>query len=312
MDKKIQIIFIGSDAISAPLLDALANDDRFEVKLVISQIDKAYGRNMKMQFSAVKKLANQLKLKVYQSKNINSKESLSAIESANADMIVLMAFGQILGKKVLESTKFGAINIHASILPKYRGASPIQESLLQMDSETGISIMRMVKKMDAGPVFTNFKININNDNRENLTAKLAQLTAHYTGDVLYDIARNDLKAEEQNDEDVSYCKKINKEDGEINWNENSKIISAKIKAYSNWPSSFTFWKNKRIKILKARADKYNLEKEGVIFEKDHIIMVGAKNSSLIIEEVQIEGKKAQNINQFIQGYQDFIGSKLGL
>lgn len=305
--KKTSIVFIGTGGIGAPLLENLAQDERFGVKLVITQIDKPAGRKMKLMASPIKIMASELSLPIYQPTDINSAESLEKIRALAPDMIVLMAYGQILKKELLDIPKYGCINVHASLLPKYRGASPIQQALLAQDYETGISIMQMAEKMDSGPVFAAFELSISGtDNAIVLSERLAQLTAHKTPDALMMIARGDLEATPQNDEKASYCQKIKKSDGEIDWNGDGKMILAKILAYAGWPGTHTFWNGKRLKILSGHYDEFK-GKIGQVFEKDHIIMVGCGKGSLALDQLQMEGKTPQSINMFIKGYPDMIG-----
>ncbi len=308
---KISLIFIGTAAIGAPLLESLSNDDRFSVKLVITQVDKPAGRKMELTPPPIKVKSKELRVKSYQPENINSEDSLQNIKSMNPDMIVLMAYGQILKNELLDIPKYGCINVHGSILPKYRGASPIQQSLLEQDDVSGISIMQMVEKMDAGPVFKTADIRVSTeDNAIVLSERLAQLTAYETPNALSSIVRGHLTSEPQNDSKATYCQKIKKSDGEIDWNEDGKTILAKIHAYAGWPGTFTFWNGKRLKILKSQFDGFNGE-AGQVFKKDHFTMVGTGKGSLILDQVQIEGKTAQSIDQFVAGYGDFIDGRLG-
>ncbi len=233
-----------------------------------------------------------------------------------------MAYGQILGGELLAIPPHGCINVHASLLPKYRGASPIQQALLERDEVTGISIMKMVEKMDAGPVFRQFDLRVApDDNALTIGGRLANLTAYETPDVLFMIASGDLEATPQNDAAATYCKKIQKSDGQINWSEDGQEVLAKIRAYAGWPGTFTFFNGKRLKILGGQYDKYNGGDEsgggsesqpGTVFEKDHIIMVSCGKGSIVLDKIQLEGKTAQSIDMFVKGYTDFIGSQLGV
>jgi len=309
---KISLIFIGTGDIGVPLLESLANDDRFDVKLVITQIDKPAGRKMKLTPSPIKVRSEKLEVRIFQPDDINVAESLEIIQKAYPDMIVLMAYGQILKKELLDIPKLGCINVHASLLPKYRGASPVQQSLLNQDEKTGISIMKMTEKMDSGPVYKQSELPISDDdNALTLIDRLANLSAYETPDLLYTIAQGDLSPTPQDDSQASYCEKIQKSDGQINWNEDAKTIHAKIRAYTGWPGTFTFWNNKRLKIISGQADAYDEVEPGKVIEKDYLIFIGTKKGSIVPDDVQLEGKTVQDINAFIKGYPDFIGSKLG-
>ncbi|MFH1012274.1 MAG: methionyl-tRNA formyltransferase, partial [Candidatus Peregrinibacteria bacterium] len=193
----------------------------------------------------------------------------------------------------------------------YRGASPIQSALLSGERQTGISVMQMAEKMDAGPVYKTFSIPIEpEDNASTLHDKLAELTAQKTPDVLVSIAEGKLKAKPQNEEKVTFSKKLSKADGKIDWNEDAVTIVKKIRAYWGWPGSYTAFKGQHLKILAGKASK---EKSGtgMVFEKSGKILMGTGQDSLELITVQLEGKKAMPIQEFIQGHPDFMGTKLG-
>ncbi|MBN2096196.1 methionyl-tRNA formyltransferase [Candidatus Peregrinibacteria bacterium] len=309
--KKISLIFIGTAGIGIPLLGKLARDDRFDVKLVITQADRPAGRRMQLTPSPIKVESLMLGIESYQPDNINSEESAAKIREIRPDMIVLYAYGQILSKKLLDIPKYGCINAHASLLPKYRGASPVQQALLESDDVTGLSVMKMVKEMDAGPVYKQFDLDIKKeDDVLSLTDRLANLTAYEMPDLLYTIASGDIEPEPQADAQATYCEKIRKSDGEIDWNEDAKTIHAKMRAYAGWPGTFTFWNGKRLKILSGQADAYEVE-PGKVIEKDHLIFIGTKKGSIVPDEVQMEGKTPQKMYAFVKGYPHFINSKLG-
>jgi len=310
---KIKIIFIGTSEIGVPLLEALKSDDSFDIKLVITQTDKPAGRKMQLTASPVKLKAVDLGIEVFQPDNINNKDSVDRIKKLKPDMIVLMAYGQILKPDILEIPQYGCINVHASILPKHRGASPIQQSLLHGDTETGISIIKMVEKMDAGPVYAVSKIPITDeDNAITLSNKLARLTAKRTPEVLSEIVFDGLKPVHQDHEKATYCQKIRKSDGNIDWKEQADIIAAKVRAFAGWPGTHTFWDGKRIKILFVTPLPYfGNEQPGTVSDYSGDIIVTCGKDALILNEVQMEGKKSQSISEFIKGYSDFVGSVVG-
>lgn len=311
--EKISLIFIGTGDIGIPLLRALTRDERFNIKLVITQADKPAGRKMELKASPIKLIAIDLGIPVFQPDDINSTESLETIRKTHADMIILMAYGQILKKELLEIPEYGCINAHASLLPKHRGASPIQQSLLHQDEETGISIMQMEAKMDSGPVFAQSEIPItDDDNAASLLIKLAEMTAQKTPDVLYEIVTDGLQAAPQDHSIATYCQKIHKNDGHIDWNESAEMIAATVRAFTGWPGTFAFWENRRIKILKAPFYTYEgTEIPGTVFQQGNAVLVKCKRDALLLEVIQMEGKKSQTLGEFIKGYPDFINSKLG-
>jgi len=312
MPNKIPILFIGTADIGAPLLRALAADSRFEVKLVVSQPDKPAGRKLELQPTPIKAEALKLGLPVFQPEKINKPEALEELRKHKPEMIVLMAYGKILKKELLDLPPMGCINVHASLLPRHRGASPIQNCLLTGDTKTGISIMRMGEGLDDGPVFKTFEIPIlAEDNAETVWEKLAQLTAEKTADTLVSIAEGKLVAKPQDDSKATTCTLIDKANGEIHWNEPAETILRKIRAYAGWPGTYTFWNGKRLKILKARASDFQTaDKPGTITQKDSQIIVATGKESIELLDIQLEGKKAQPISEFMKGQKGFLGSQL--
>ena len=309
--KKISVIFMGTSDISVPLLKTLSDDGRFEIKLVVTQQDRHAGRKMELMPSPVKIISEKLFLPIFQPESINTEESMAELKKHQPDLILVMAYGQILKQGILDIPK-ECLNVHASLLPKYRGASPIQSSILNREKETGISLMKMVKKMDAGDVFIQFKIDIeNNDNSEILTEKLKKLTSDNVPDALINVFNGDLSSEKQDETLITYVSKINKSDGNINWNEDAIIIDSKIKAFYGWPGTYTFFNGKRLKIIDAQLlDGDNSSEFGLVYKNENSILIYAKNGSIMPITVQIEGKNKQSINEFIQGNHDFIGTKL--
>ncbi|MBN1258508.1 methionyl-tRNA formyltransferase [Candidatus Peregrinibacteria bacterium] len=306
---KISVVFAGTTRIAVPLLKALAEDGRFGVRLVITQTDKPAGRKMELSPSPVKIAAEQCQLPVFQPENINAEASAGRLRTLAPDLMVVMAYGQILKPDVLGIPKYGCLNIHGSLLPKYRGASPVQNSLLNRDKETGISLMRMAEKMDAGAVYAEFAIPIGeDDDASTLTDKLAAITAEKIPDALKSIAEGKLKPEPQDESKVTFTTKIEKADGNINWTEDAKVIAAKIRAFAGWPKAFTFFGGKRLIILRSKGmDEKTGLAPGTVFSNGKI---ATGNGILIPLVVQAEGKKPQTANDFINGNPDFINSKL--
>jgi methionyl-tRNA formyltransferase len=235
-------------------------------------------------------------------------------------MLVVMAYGQIFSPQVLIIPPDGCINVHASILPRHRGASPIQSALLADEKETGICVMLMQKEMDSGPVFTVKKIKISgDDDAVSLHDKLAELSAQTVPDVLSDIMGGKLKAKPQNDSHATYCKKIQKTDGHINWNQDPSAIVTRVRAFAGWPGSYSMWNGMRLKVLGVRpaghagsamGGKDPALSPGVIFEHSGKIFVCADKGSVELTRLQPECKKPQSASDFVNGHHDFIGSIL--
>lgn len=309
--QKICLVYIGTSEIAAPLLQALAKGDRFEVRLVVTAPDQPAGRKLELQPSPVKKAAQDLGFNVFQPRDINAAESLLKIRELKPDFLVLMAYGQILSEEVLKIPKKGCINIHPSLLPRWRGASPVQSALLEGDAKTGVSLMQMVAQMDAGPVFMQWPMPIAPEyNAITLSEKLAELTAARTPDALAQIAEGNLKAKPQNETQATLCTKIQKSDGQIKWDEPAELIARRVRAYAGWPGTWTRWNGKMLKILEAGV-ALQAHSTGQVTADSGRIYVGTGLKSLELIKVQLEGKNPLFISEFIKGHPSFIGSILG-
>lgn len=313
MKEKIKIIFAGTADVATPLLRKLFKDENFELMLVITQVDKPAGRKMELTSSPIKVVANELDIPLFQPENINDSSSIKRISSLKPDIIVVMAYGQIVSKEILDIPTFNCLNVHASILPKYRGASPIQSAILNQEIETGVCLMKMEEKMDTGPVYKEFRTTIeSDDNLISLTEKLAHITARNIPNAIVESIENKIEPVKQNEENATYCNKISKSDGLVNWNEDVKTIDAKIRAFTGWPSVYTFWNGKRLKIIEAAIQiQDHQEESGNVIKDGDNTLISAKNGFIKPIHIQIEGKSTQTIVDFINGNPNFINSKLG-
>lgn len=302
----MKIVFFGTPQFAVPSLEALAKIPDMEILAIVTQLDKPIGRKQILTPSPVKMTAKELGLKILQPKN---KEDLKKMmKGYEADFFVVIAYGMIFPKEILSIPRYGCINIHASLLPKYRGASPIQEALLNGDKETGISFIQMDEKMDEGPVFLIKRTKISpNDNLESLTAKLSKLSGQLIPMVLADIVSGLLIPLKQNDKNATYCKKIKKEDGKINWNKTAEEINNMIKAYTPWPSAYTTLKGKKLQILEATHDQTTTnQKPGTFIIDGKILKITTKKGLLLPKKIQLEGKKEMDIISFVNGYKNLI------
>ncbi|MFA6305250.1 MAG: methionyl-tRNA formyltransferase [Candidatus Gracilibacteria bacterium] len=302
----MKIVFFGTPEFAVPTLESLAKET--EVLCVVTQPDKKVGRKQELTPSPVKISAKKLGIKVIQPKN--KKELKEELKNIEADFFVVLAFGMILDKEILEIPKHGCINIHASLLPRYRGASPIQEALLNGDKDTGISIMKMDEKLDQGPVYLLQRIEIEDlDDMETLSKKLQTLSAKITPLVLTDIKEKTLYPLKQIESKATYCRKIEKKDGEINWDLPAEKIYNMIRAYNPWPSAQTKFKDKKIKILEAKLEKKEGKTTpGKFFTESGILKISAKNGNILPKKLQIEGKKEMSDKEFLNGYKTQIES----
>ncbi|MCD4705168.1 methionyl-tRNA formyltransferase [bacterium] len=319
MKNNNKIVFFGSDENSAKLLDELIQAN-YNIELVITKTSKKTGRSQKQ--NPVKKIASQRSIKIIEKDGLNDSESITILENTNARLAILLSYGTIIPQKILNLFPLGIINIHPSFLPKYRGPSPVQTALLNGDSETGVSIMLLSKKMDAGSIIIQEKINIEpEDNHETLNQKLFSLGNKLLINNLDKYINNEIQIHHQDNNQATYAKMFEKKDGLIDWHNSAEKINNKIRAFYNWPGAYTYFDNKpqhltkcRGKLLKIIEANINDQKTnhqiGEVFMNNDQIAIQTKNKLLCPLIVQIEGKQKTNINSFVNGYKNFIGSIL--
>ncbi|MFH0820202.1 MAG: methionyl-tRNA formyltransferase, partial [Candidatus Peregrinibacteria bacterium] len=216
----MNLIVAATGDIAVPMLKALSADKRFSIGLVITGVDRPAGRKMELTPSAIKRAAETLGLSVFQPESMNEESSIQKLKAFAPDLMLVMAYGQILSEEVLAIPRLGCVNVHASLLPRHCGASPVQSALLEGDSKTGISVMHMAKAMDAGPVYESFQVRItSDDNAITLSNQLARLAAEKVPEVLSAIVAGKGSPKPQDESRATFCKKISKADGQIVWSE---------------------------------------------------------------------------------------------
>lgn len=295
----MKIAYFASPEIAVSTLQEL--NKHHEIKLVITQCDKAKGRNKKIQGTAIKEEAKNLNLTVFEAQNKN--KIFEELKKHEIDLNIVFAFGMILTKEVLKYPKYGSINIHASLLPKYRGASPIQETILNGDTESGITVIQMDEKMDHGDILFTEKFSIKEDeSTKSLSEKIAILSANSIIAVLEKIDKKMLLPIKQDHQKATFCKKISKEEAEIKSCDNTSLVLKKIKAFDENPKAFITDKfNKKIMIHEAEASQLNLQ-PGTIKIINKEIHYGTNDGSIKIKELTYEGKKRMDSKSFINGY----------
>jgi len=305
MNKPIRIIYMGTPDFSVPPLQKLAAEDGFDVCLVVTQPDRPKGRGKKLTPSPVKTAAVELGIDVFQPEIINTKEALDRLLSYQPDFFVVAAFGQILSQEVLDIPKMIPINIHASLLPKYRGSSPIQAAILNMDKVTGITTMVMAKKMDAGDILLTATTPIRKDDTaQDLHDRLGIIGADLIVKTIHSIVDNQLESRPQDHSAATYVKMLKKKDGKIDWHLSNRQISAHINAMTPWPGAFTSLGNKHIKIFKTKPSHKEFSCEpGVIFQcdKEGIHVATGDGSLTIIELMGSSGKRLTAL-EFLCGH----------
>lgn len=304
MAEKTTLVFLGTPDFACPFLDALAKDDRFEIIGVVTQEDKPVGRKKILTPPPVKSLSLQLGLPVYQPPKLNKDaELIEKLTKLAPDFLLVIAFGQILSSKVLAIPKIKPVNVHGSILPKYRGASPIEQALLNGDSETGLSIMEMALEMDAGGVYSVIKCHIEPDETNiTLRQKLSQIGAQKLGDILMEIKNGKLFPLPQDPSGVTFCQKITRENGLVNPSlQSAKEIYNRWRAFQPWPGIFIKLMDKQLKLLKVEPDAQKIIPPGQFHIEENSLFLGCQTGTLQILEIQLEGKNAQDIKTFLQG-----------
>ena len=302
----MDIIFAGSPSPSAEILSTLV-DSPFNISLVLTQGDKRSSRNKGKEPSEVAKFAESANLPCLKIDSFCD-QTINNIIKYPCDVLVLSSFGKIIPKRLLSHPKITPLNIHFSILPQYRGASPIQSALLNDDMKTGISFMEMVESLDEGPIFDISEVEISDsDNRISLEKKLVAKAKSNIVDVIQKIS-NGLQPVSQDDKNVSYCRKITKEDGKINFDETAKEIFNKYRAFSGWPGVYFQYKDLTIKIHGMRIIELDIDDSpGSILDvtKDGII-IRASDTAIVITHIQLPSKKIINSYDIYNSYKDFF------
>ena len=298
---------MGTPMFAVPILKSLYQNG-YEICVVYTQPPQKSHRGQKINKSPIQGISETLNL-YFRSPNTlkNNKDEYDFIENLNADLAIVVAYGQIIPKEYLGLTKKGFINIHGSLLPKWRGAAPIQRSIMNLDDETGISIMKIVEELDSGPITNVYKIKINkNDNAQEISDQLSHLAAEKILDNVDEIIEGKAKFVEQDHSKATYAKKIEKTEGQIFWNDDVRNIIGKINGLFPIPGAFFNFNGERYKILKAEIGNGKGKTGEVISDKLEIACIN--NQSIKILEIQRQGKKSQKIGEFMLGSQIKRGS----
>ena len=320
MDTITKIIFIGTAEFGVPVLEALINNKK-NILQVVTQPDRPRGRGKKILPPPIKKVVVDRKVIIFQPENINEINFVKKLEALEPDIILVVAYGQILSEKILNIPKVGCINIHGSLLPEYRGAAPINWVIINGEKETGITFICMNRKVDDGDIIARFKVDIlPNETFGELSERLSNLSAKTIAKVLNDFQNKKLSLIPQNIKIATYTRKMNKKDGEINWKEKSKKIYNRIRGTIPTPGAYTYYKGKKIKITQSKwisgDENQNLSHaacSGVIvaIEKDGLLVSTGDNGLIKIIKLIPAGAKEMSAGQFVNGYKIKIENTLG-
>ncbi|MBW2124264.1 MAG: methionyl-tRNA formyltransferase [Deltaproteobacteria bacterium] len=303
---------MGTPAFSVPALQALIEAD-YPVVAVVTQPDRPKGRGRKLAPPPVKELAFRYDLEVLQPEKASSEPFCELIRQKSPDLLVVVAFGQILKKSLLDIPTWGALNIHASLLPKYRGAAPIQWAILNRESRTGLTAMKMDEGLDTGPIICQEEVPIEpNESAGHLHDRLSLLAGPFLMKTLRRMAQGEVSLQRQDDSSASYAPKIDKGMSRIDWNAPAADIAAKIRAFDPWPGAYSHIKERQTKIFSAMAlEQHDLaQAPGTVTSMDtNGLIVQAKEGSVKIGEMQLPGKRKLPVHELVKGFAITIGDR---
>lgn len=305
--KALRIIFAGTPEFAAKHLEALL-EQKYNVVACYTQPDRPSGRGKKLQPSAVKQVALENDIPVCQPLSLKNEDSQAELESWNADLMIVVAYGLLLPKAALDTPKFGCINVHGSILPKWRGAAPIQRSVLAGDSETGVTIMQMDVGLDTGDMLLVETCPITaQDTSGSIYSKLEQIGPGALLKTVEQIADGTVVAESQKDDLATYAHKLTKQEAEIDWADSAKLIDQKVRGYQPWPVAYAKIQDNAVKVWQVEVQADSNKPAGEIISADKSgILVATGEGAINILQLQPPGKKAMSAADFLNGRQDWV------
>jgi len=295
---KIPIIFFGTHDFATTILQGLVNSPLFDIKLVITQPDRPAGRKKELVSPPTKIIAEKYQIPVQQPKSLQS--SVFSLQSCG--LAIVAQYGLLIPQNILNIPQHGTLNVHTSLLPKYRGASPIQSALINGEEKTGVTIIKMDEGLDSGPILLQKKINIlPNETYLKLDKRLANVGLELLLEATPKYISGELQPTPQDDSQATICKKLTREDGKINWNKTTREIYNLYRGLTPWPGIWTTWQDKRLKLLKIKPAKTNIA-TGKVNIQDGILRIGTKDASIETLELQPEGKPEMDVKTFLNGY----------
>jgi methionyl-tRNA formyltransferase len=307
-----RVVFMGTPRFAVPTLKALT--EAHQVVGVVTQPDRPAGRGRDIHQSAVKQVAVARDLPVFQPRSLRTPDAVAQLADWKPEVIVVAAFGQILTEEVLDLPPHGCLNVHASLLPRWRGAAPVAAAILAGDEVTGVTIMKMDPGLDTGPILAQQEEPIRaDDTRAALTERLSFVGAQLLVETLPEYLAGNLEPRPQDDEKATLAEQLRKEDGRLDWSRPAIVLDRKIRAFTPWPATFTFWGGRRLKVITASPlpDWEGEADPGTVVDMDGGAAVATGKGALRLEKVQLAGKRAMAIGPFLRGRQDFVASRLG-
>jgi methionyl-tRNA formyltransferase len=305
----MRIVFMGSPSFAIPSLKSLV--DVYPIAGVVTQPDRKAGRGRKLSQSAVKMWSSEHGFPIIQPQRIKNIEAIGQLRDWSPDVIVVAAYGQILPVEVLELPEWGCLNVHASLLPRWRGAAPIPASILHGDSETGITIMKMDRGLDTGPILAQRSTSISpEETGGDLMDRLSMIGADLLMDTLPPYLDGDIKPVEQDHTKATYAPMLKKDDGSLDFEQTAEKLARQIRAFEPWPGSFLTWGETRIVVRKAHASPASDGTPGVVTQIEGLPAVGTNQGLLVLDILQPAGRKSMPGDAFVRGARAFLGSKL--
>ncbi len=325
----LRIIYMGTPHFAVPALEALIANatpgkllpEGYEIVTVVTRPDKPAGRGREIVYSPVKQTALEHNIPVWQSGSLKKAENSAVLAAYHADLYIVAAFGQILPQSILDQPKYGTLNIHASLLPRYRGADPIAEAILQGETESGVTIMLLDAGIDTGPTLLSRSLSLAEDETTgSLTTKLAELGAQALLEVLPQWVAGGIVPKPQDELRATHTRMLRKEDGLLSWDKPAAVLARQVRAYIPWPGSYTHWSGKLLKILEAHSLTVEIDtleqsvQPGLVSTREEVghqvLAVVTGSGFLIVTRVQLEGKKAMSAEEFLRGYSHIAGDVL--
>jgi len=307
-----RVVFMGTPDFAVPPLRALLDSLDFTVVGVVTQPDRPSGRGKALQQSPVKQLAVTDGIPIIQPEKLREPGAFAQLQEWQPEMIVVAAFGQILRQNVLDLPRFGCINVHASLLPRWRGAAPIQAAIRAGDAQTGITIMVMEAGLDTGPMLSQRAIPISpDDTGQTLHDKLAELGGPLLIETLRGYIRGEIPPQPQDESQQTYAPMLKKEEGLIDWTQSAEAIDRQARAFDPWPGTFTLWKGQTLKVLAGKALQGKAKPGHVTKTPDGLIAVGTGDGLFALKRIQLAGRPATAIADFVNGHTEFASAQLG-
>ena len=302
---------MGTPDFAVPVLSRLL-DEGHDVTAVYSQPDRPSGRGRKLVPTPTKRYAEEHGIEVRQPKSLRSEDQCKALAALCPEVVVVAAYGLFLPADLLEIPPLGCLNIHPSLLPRYRGPSPVVSAILNGDDETGVTIIKLDEGMDSGPILAQARVPLDEqETGPDLTHRLFDMGADLLVETVPRWASGDIQATPQNESQATITPLVKKEDGEIDWTDNAARIARMVRAYQPWPGTFTYWDGKLLKILEATSTDGDATPGQVVVLDDDRIGIGTGDGLLALNKLQIEGRRPSNTQDFAGGYPDFVGAELG-